>query len=291
MPSLALYPSFNAPPEHIRCDIADRLPLEVLFRVYFFLGVPAFTSISCVSKRWYKSSSTDTLWRQFYRERFDCELKLVRREDAPETIELSFATPDSAREVSHAALLSPRPRVVIKRVRSDSMTSPTESRNGLSPTSPRSPRSFKSRYQRRLECPLIGDKVEVSWHGKFRLESCEVHAGCAWWAASVVDKLKLHDEQGDQWWYKVTFPGWQGRWDEWVPRERLRWPTIRIDPNLERQIRPRDSIEVWCNSKNVPGAWLEAKVIKIKNNKYLIGRAQTVNGDPIWVERSRIRLS
>lgn len=133
--------------------------------------------------------------------------------------------------------------------------------------------------------------MEVSWHGKFRLESCEVHAGCAWWAANVVDKLKLHDESGDQWWYKVTFPGWQGRWDEWVPRERLRWPVKRADPRFERTIRPRDAVEVWCSSKNVPGAWLEAKVLKVRNNKYLIGRAQTLNGDPIWVERNRLRLS
>lgn len=38
--------------------------------------------------------------------------------------------------------------------------------------------------------PQVGDKVEVAWKGKFRLESLEVYNGTAWWVARVVDKGK-----------------------------------------------------------------------------------------------------
>lgn len=270
----------------VRFDIGARLPTDLLIKVYETLGVPAFVAVPAVSKTWMKLASSDTLWRDFYRGDFNCEPRPIRREEPSPMLELSFATPASAREVTAASPLSPRPRVVIRRVRSD-VASPTR------PSSPTSPQSkpFKVRYQRRLESPIVGDAMEVSWHGKFRLESCEVHAGCAWWAANVVDKLKLRDDHGCQWWYKVTFPGWQGRWDEWVPRERLRWPVKPVEPRFERDIKARDSVEVWCSSKNVPGAWLEARVTRIKNEKYLIGRAHTANGDPIWVDRSRLRLS
>jgi len=307
-------------------DLCEALPRDVLSKVLVVLGVESFSALPSVSSSWKRMSQCDMPWREFYREKFSANFSeaaasAAARAKSPssssqaqaETLELSFATRTSAREVAPTAPLSPRPRVVVRRLRSGShggeAASPTSStassprkspRGGrrsppASPsssiTSPRGSRSWKERYRRRFESPIVGDAVEVSWHGKFRLESCEVHAGCAWWAAHVVDKLKLHDETGDQWWYKVTFPGWQGRWDEWVPLERLRWPVKRSDPKFERCIRPRDSVEVWCSSKNVPGAWLEAKVIKVRANKYLIGRAQTLAGDPIWVQRDRLRLS
>lgn len=34
----------------------------------------------------------------------------------------------------------------------------------------------------------VGDKVEVAWSGKFRLESLKVYNGMAWWLAHVVAK-------------------------------------------------------------------------------------------------------
>ena len=38
--------------------------------------------------------------------------------------------------------------------------------------------SFKSRYYRRLLDPWVGDRVEVAWKGKFRLEAMDVYQVC-----------------------------------------------------------------------------------------------------------------
>lgn len=35
----------------------------------------------------------------------------------------------------------------------------------------------------------MGDKVEVSWEGRFRLESLDVFVGRSWWEATVVQKV------------------------------------------------------------------------------------------------------
>ncbi len=95
--------------------------------------------------------------------------------------------------------------------------------------------------------------VEVAWKGKFRLESLDIYQGLAWWSAVVVDKR----QDGSR--YKIHYPGWDPRWDEWVHRDRLRW-TVEQDLNL--RIVAHDDVEIWCCGSNVPGAWLEAKVRK-----------------------------
>lgn len=46
------------------------------------------------------------------------------------------------------------------------------------------------------------------------------------------------------------------RWDEWVPKARLRWA---VDKNEIVQIQSDDIVELWCCGANVPGAWLESK--------------------------------
>ena len=86
-------------------------------------------------------------------------------------------------------------------------------------------------FKSRLSDPHIGDKVEVAWRGKFRLEASEVYQGLAWWVAEVVDK---HTVQGK---YKIRYPGWESRWDEWVPRSRLRWA---VERNNLAKIKVRD---------------------------------------------------
>ena len=172
-----------------------------------------------------------------------------------------------------------------------------------------SPRgSYKRRYKGRLLDPRIGDAVEVAWRGKFRLESLEIYRGTAWWVAIVVDKVSL-DSATDptrvggppraslrpdprrvyaaaNCWYKVTFPGWEGRWDEWVSRDRLRWAARGADADV--QIAVHDDVEVWCGSKNVPGAWLEATVQRAKDQEFfMIGRV--LSSGSLWVDRSRVR--
>ena len=60
-------------------------------------------------------------------------------------------------------------------------------------------------FKDRLADPQLGDKVEVAWRGKFRLEALDVYQGLAWWVAEIVDK---HTSQGK---YKIRYPGWESR--------------------------------------------------------------------------------
>lgn len=135
-------------------------------------------------------------------------------------------------------------------------------------------------FRSRLLDPQIGDKVEVAWKGKFRLETQDVYQGLAWWVAEIVDK---HQSQGR---YKIRYPGWESRWDEWVPRSRLRWA---VDRNTVVSIHVGDTVELWCCGANVPGAWLETKVKKIRNDRgYCLGKV--ICSGNLWVDRERLRL-
>lgn len=134
-------------------------------------------------------------------------------------------------------------------------------------------------YHSRVNDPQLGDKVEVAWRGKFRLETQDVYQGLAWWVAEVVDK----DIEGGR--YKIRYPGWESRWDEWVPRKRLRWA---VKPNTIISINARDTVELWCCGANVPGAWLESKVKRVRGDRYCLGRVLSTGY--LWVERDRLRL-
>lgn len=138
---------------------------------------------------------------------------------------------------------------------------------------------FMSSFHIRLKDPQIGDKVEVAWRGKFRLETQDVYQGLAWWVAEVVDK---HQSQGR---YKIRYPGWDSRWDEWVPRSRLRWA---VGANTLASIHVGDIVELWCCGANVPGAWLESKVKKVHGNRYCLGKV--LSSGYLWVQRDRLRL-
>lgn len=54
--------------------------------------------------------------------------------------------------------------------------------------------------------------------------------------------------------YKIRYPGWESRWDEWVSRKRFRW---LVERNKIERIDLDDLVELWCCGSNVPGAWLE----------------------------------
>lgn len=153
-------------------------------------------------------------------------------------------------------------------------------RNNPGPTpKPSSLRTQMEAFQERLLDPQVGDKVEVAWRGKFRLETQDVYQGLAWWLAEVVDKNSMQGK------YKIRYPGWDSRWDEWVPRSRLRWT---VDRNTLAAIEVGDVVELWCYGANVPGAWLESKVRKIRSGKYCLGRV--LSSGLLWVERDRLRL-
>lgn len=146
-------------------------------------------------------------------------------------------------------------------------------------TLPAQKTNFIQSFRFRLSDPQIGDKVEVAWRGKFRLEAMDVYQGLAWWVAEVVDK---HPAQGK---YKIHYPGWESRWDEWVTRSRLRWA---VDSNVLCQILPGAVVELWCCGANVPGAWLESRVKKVRAGKFCINRV--LSSGPLWVDRDRLRL-
>lgn len=148
---------------------------------------------------------------------------------------------------------------------------------------PRLQRDFKFKYlyQLRIRSPCIGDKVEVAWRGKFRLEAQEVYQGLAWWVAEVVD---CHEEQDR---YKIRYCGWDAHWDDWIPRDRLRWA---VDSNIVQRIVPNDNVELWCFGSNVPGAWLETKITKIRGNRYYLDNQVIAQSGQMWVRRDRLRF-
>lgn len=138
---------------------------------------------------------------------------------------------------------------------------------------------YMEAFRDRLIDPHLGDKVEVSWKGKFRLETQDVYQGVAWWVAEVVDKHRSQER------YKIHYPGWESRWDEWVPRSRLRWS---VQPNRLVTIYAGDIVELWCCGQNVPGAWLECKVKKVRGRRYCLGKV--LSSGYLWVDRDRLRL-
>lgn len=146
-------------------------------------------------------------------------------------------------------------------------------------SAPNIQRGYMEAFRLRFHEPQVGDSVEVSWHGKFRLESNDEYFGLAWWAAVIVDK---HALQGK---YKIHYPGWDVRWDEWVVRSRLRWFAER---NVVESVKVNDPVEIWCCGAQVPGAWLEAKITKVVGNRYCVGRVHP--GAEMWVDRDRLRL-
>lgn len=143
--------------------------------------------------------------------------------------------------------------------------------------------SYWDHYKFRLECPSVGDDVEVAWRGKFRLEAQDVYQGLAWWVAKVVETKPSRDSTLPLK-YKIHYPGWESRWDEWVDRRRLRWG---MGKDLTTRIAANDPIELWCCGFNVPGAWLESTVRRVKREKYLVLRSPTSGS--VWVDRDRIR--
>lgn len=143
---------------------------------------------------------------------------------------------------------------------------------------------FKS-YALRLKHPFLNDDVEIAWRGKFRLEGLDVYRGLAWWRAKIVDRHVAQDK------YKVHYDGWDSRWDEWVPRSRVRWPfNPKTTCDGSFKIIKRDEvIEVWCQGNHVPGAWLEARVKRIRGNRLQLDKVQ-MNELPLWVDQHLVRV-
>ena len=230
--------------------ISQVLPRDAMLACLSFLDVTAHTGLATICRDWLELSEEDALWRDHYLNRF------------------TGGEGDGDGDISEDEVEAVSPK--------------THTRT-----------SCKRAYKARLEDPRVGDDVEVAWRGKFRLERLEIYRGTAWWVAVVVDKValgsgdspgrgrKVHAAKA---WYKVTFPGWEGRWDEWVSHERLRWRAK--GPQLTRITRG-DAVEVWCGSQNVPGAWLEASIKRIRGDDVKVERV--LSSGSLWVARGRVR--
>ena len=141
--------------------------------------------------------------------------------------------------------------------------------------------SIKRLYHMRFADPVVGDKIQAAWNGKFRLNAMEMLRGQAYWPAEIIAK---DAHQG----YKIRYTGWDAdRWDQWVQRDNIRWP---VDFNHVESISAGDHVEIWCHGKTVPGAWLCATVsdYDMDLNLYRFDDLQ-MSGDPLFVRREFIR--
>jgi len=262
----------------------DCLPGGVLERTFRLLPMRDLVCLASVCQAWRQGCYSDWIWRELYILRFG-------------------TLPSSCKPVL---------------LHSSSTGSPTkpdtfclETTETLTRQRMLSSNSAKECFHQRIIDPLIGDEVEVSWKGKFRLDAQDVYDGQAWWAATIVDKQPISDSthscatpnnEADAdafgnsspdltsaacvFKYKIHYPGWDARWDEWVRRERLRWAQKH---NPAEKICVNDYVEVWCTGASVPGAWLEAQVKQIKEAEYFVGKM--LSSGPLWVNKNRVRLA
>mmetsp|Transcript_16105 Transcript_16105/g.49808 ORF Transcript_16105/g.49808 Transcript_16105/m.49808 type:complete len:310 (-) Transcript_16105:63-992(-) len=130
--------------------------------------------------------------------------------------------------------------------------------------------SRKESFRQRLRNPALGDRVEVAWRGRFRLEGLEVYRGLAWWAAEVVARRDTGPTKAAAALprYRVHYLHWDSRWDEWVARDQLRWP---VPEGRSGAVAIGDVVDVWCSGHAVPGAWLRAVVATIEGDLYCVG--------------------
>ncbi|KAJ1454768.1 hypothetical protein M885DRAFT_521389 [Pelagophyceae sp. CCMP2097] len=172
--------------------------------------------------------------------------------------------------------------------------------------------SLKESYRQRIRDPTVGDRIEVAWQGRFRLEGLEVYRGLAWWAAEVCEKAAgelpalpaaapgasparprsasaaLDALDVTQKRYKVHYLDWDARWDEWVSRDQLRWPVLE---GKHCVIEPGDDVEVWCSGNTVPGAWLRAVIDRVdasaSTDDDLYCVCNVASSGRLWVKRDR----
>eukprot|EP01138_Halocafeteria_seosinensis_P012723 gb/GECG01012999.1/.p1 GENE.gb/GECG01012999.1/~~gb/GECG01012999.1/.p1 ORF type:complete len:526 (+),score=33.14 gb/GECG01012999.1/:1-1578(+) len=143
---------------------------------------------------------------------------------------------------------------------------------------------FYERYRERVLSPERGDQVEVCWKGSFNLvngNSTVAYRGLAWWTAFIIDK----DEDEDI--YLVHYEMWdESTWDEWVPRDRIRWP-----PRQESHFEPLeagDGVELKCTSSYGRSPWLVTEIARRLNGaNYIVGKEMLTDSA---VPREKLRL-
>mmetsp|Transcript_33638 Transcript_33638/g.54149 ORF Transcript_33638/g.54149 Transcript_33638/m.54149 type:complete len:167 (+) Transcript_33638:508-1008(+) len=116
--------------------------------------------------------------------------------------------------------------------------------------------------------------------------------GKAWWQASIVAREPEAGGDGNTYYYRSHFPGWEAKWDEWITRSQIRWPKP-LDHNSELEIDVGDHVEVLLESTRVPSVWMEGDVKKVTidiDGVELFLVTGMKRPRHIWVRRDNLRL-
>ncbi|CAM9470693.1 unnamed protein product, partial [Hapterophycus canaliculatus] len=166
-------------------------------------------------------------------------------------------------------------------------------------------------------CPPA--RLQVAWHGKFRLDACMVFIGFSWWDAKVCccgdggggggtdgpggDGVEGHGGGGRRSCavgerraksFLVHYLLWGSRWDEWIEPSRIRWARSissleTCDPTrAEPELSVDQQAELWCHGDGGGGAWLDVGVLKVSHSLVCLSD-RMLNSHVRWVARDRVR--
>lgn len=230
-------------------DKINKLPEVLLQKIFSYHQPHKIVNILTTCKEWYRLGLSKPLWQDLY------ILRFIR----PQVID-AIAAADAALltdgEAAESTLLRPVIHVSITDLRRSADTA--------------------MMYRSRVLTPMLLDRVEVIWKGKFRLDYDAIYSGLGWWTAEVISHRDRH--------LKIRYPGWSERWEEWVPRSKIRMAT---GGDIDSDITVGDVVEVWCTGQHVSGVWLLCQVKKIKRGKY--GFDNVCSTGMMWADRSRVR--
>ena len=233
-------------------DKINKLPEVILQKIFSYHQPHKMINVMTTCKEWNRLGLSKPLWQDLYIQRFISArvVAAVVAADKKEAklVEEGEPIPDDP--------FRPKIHVSIFDLRKSSDTA--------------------RMYRSRILTPLVLDRVEVMWKGKFRLDDNAIYSGLGWWTAEVL----AHRDKC----IKIRYPGWSERWEEWVPRSKIR---LAVGGDIDSDIKANDIVEVWCTGQYVPGVWLLCQVKKIKRGRY--GFENVCSTGMMWVERSRIR--
>ena len=159
-----------------RWQLFSELPPELSLFALGFLSPRDLGSFGAASKRTRLLSASNRLWLPIYASSYR-DVRIVAPPAGP---------PRLPKDMAAAPLsLPPQPKAACFRSVISIPTEALEAGGFLRGAAPGVLQlATKSRHLR----PQVGDSVEVSWRGKFRLEgNAESYQGRAWWVATVVD--------------------------------------------------------------------------------------------------------
>ena len=163
-------------------------PPDVMREIFVWLPIDEFTPVPSVCREWLEISRSDEIWLTFYQYKFlrnntvmgsmpERPLPMLSNPLSINTLSTpsssmppsplrhhhSFPTPGTTSDTFPTATSTQFEKIV-------AWTLESQQQGGY----------YLHAFKSRLSDPHIGDKVEVAWRGKFRLEASEVYQGLAW---------------------------------------------------------------------------------------------------------------